>query len=68
MRTIDQFSFCNQKVIIRVDFNVPIDKNTVADTSRIEAQLHHMDDKAKIIWHTIDVLGPGIVLTIVLTR
>ena len=37
MRTIDQFNFCNQKVIIRVDFNVPIDKNTVTDTSRIEA-------------------------------
>ena len=24
MRTIDQFNFCNKKVIIRVDFNVPI--------------------------------------------
>ncbi len=43
MRTIDQFSFCNQKVIIRVDFNVPIDKNTVADTSRIEAAKQTID-------------------------
>ncbi len=37
MRTIDQFNFCNKKVIIRVDFNVPIDNNRVTDTSRIEA-------------------------------
>ena len=43
MRTIDQFNFCNQKVIIRVDFNVPIDKNTVADTSRIEAAKQTID-------------------------
>ena len=43
MRTIDQFNFCNQKVIIRVDFNVPIDKNTVTDTSRIEAAKQTID-------------------------
>ena len=43
MRTIDQFNFCNKKVIIRVDFNVPIDKNTVTDTSRIEAAKQTID-------------------------
>ena len=43
MRTIDQFNFCNQKVIIRVDFNVPIDENTVTDTSRIEAAKQTID-------------------------
>ena len=43
MRTIDQFNFCNQKVIIRVDFNVPIDKNIVTDTSRIEAAKQTID-------------------------
>ena len=43
MRTIDQFNFCNQNVIIRVDFNVPIDKNTVTDTSRIEAAKQTID-------------------------
>ena len=43
MRTIDQFNFCNQKVIIRVDFNVPIDKNKVTDTSRIEAAKQTID-------------------------
>ena len=43
MRTINQFNFCNKKVIIRVDFNVPIDKNTVTDTSRIEAAKQTID-------------------------
>ena len=43
MRTIDQFNFCNQKVIIRDDFNVPIDENTVTDTSRIEAAKQTID-------------------------
>ena len=43
MRTIDQFNFCNQNVIIRVDFNVPIDKNTITDTSRIEAAKQTID-------------------------
>ena len=43
MRTIDQFNFCNKKVIIRVDFNVPIDNNRVTDTSRIEAAKQTID-------------------------
>ena len=43
MRTIDQFNFCNKKVIIRVDFNVPIDNNRISDTSRIEAAKQTID-------------------------
>ena len=43
MRTIDQFNFCNKKVIIRVDFNVPTDNNRISDTSRIEAAKQTID-------------------------
>ena len=46
MRTINQFNFCNKKVIIRVDFNVPIDNNRVTDTSRIEAAKQTPRDKS----------------------
>lgn len=38
MKTINDFSFANQKAIIRVDFNVPLDENYhVTDANRIEA-------------------------------
>jgi phosphoglycerate kinase len=38
MKTINDFSFANQKAIIRVDFNVPLDENfQVTDANRIEA-------------------------------
>ncbi|VXC25231.1 Phosphoglycerate kinase [Flavobacterium sp. 9AF] len=38
MKTLQDFSFKNQKAIIRVDFNVPLDENfNVTDTTRIEA-------------------------------
>ena len=37
MKTIDKFDFNKKKVIIRVDFNVPIENNTVTDNSRILA-------------------------------
>jgi phosphoglycerate kinase len=37
MKTIDDFNFKNKKALIRVDFNVPLDKELkVADHSRIE--------------------------------
>jgi len=38
MKTIDDFNFEGKKALIRVDFNVPLDKNfNVTDTSRIDA-------------------------------
>jgi phosphoglycerate kinase len=38
MKTLDNFDFKNKKAIIRVDFNVPLDKDfNVTDSSRIEA-------------------------------
>jgi phosphoglycerate kinase len=38
MRTIDDFNFERKKALIRVDFNVPLDKEfNVTDTNRIEA-------------------------------
>lgn len=38
MKTLQDFNFKNQKAVIRVDFNVPLDENFhVTDTTRIEA-------------------------------
>jgi phosphoglycerate kinase len=37
MKTINKFDFNNKKAIVRVDFNVPIEKENVTDNSRILA-------------------------------
>jgi phosphoglycerate kinase len=44
MKTLQDFNFKNQKAIIRVDFNVPLDENFhVTDTTRIEAAKQTID-------------------------
>lgn len=41
MKTVDSFNFSGRKALVRVDFNVPLDKKTLAitDDSRIRATL-----------------------------
>lgn len=52
-KTIRDFDLNNKKVIIRVDFNVPIESNVITDDNRIKESLttikYAIDNNAKVI-------------------
>ena len=52
MKTIDKFDFNKKKVIIRVDFNVPIENNIVTDNSRILASKNTIDKVVNCLLYT----------------
>ncbi len=48
MKTVDNYNFKDKKVLIRVDFNVPLDENgNVTDTNRIESAKATIDKVTK---------------------
>ena len=53
MKTIKDFNLDNKKVIIRVDFNVPLEDNVILDDNRIKESLdtinYAIEKNAKVI-------------------
>lgn len=53
MKTIRDFNLNDKKVIIRVDFNVPMNGNEIEDDTRIKESLetikYAIDNNAKVI-------------------
>ena len=57
MKTINKFDFNNNKAIVRVDFNVPIEQDKVTDNSRILAAKTTIDKIAEIQTNKLVVIS-----------